>query len=398
MDLHSGTPYFWIRNGLPCTYPALVSDTECDVLIIGAGITGALCARACVEAGLGTVVLDGRSIGTGSTGASTALLQYEIDTPLHELAGAIGLDAAVRGYRLCAEAVEELATMGVELGVEGTRRLPSLQFASERRHATGLREEHALRVKHGFRVDLMDARELHALFGLHKAAALMSHTAAEIDPYGFTHAVLQDVIRRGGRVFDRSAMENHARSGDRSVVRTATGITVRAEHLIMATGYESQQYLAKPVASLNSTYAVASQRIERDIMWHRDCLIWETAQPYLYLRTTPDRRVIIGGLDAPFKNAKRRDALLDSKTQKLVVCFHELFPDIPFEPEFSWCGTFGSSKDGLPFIDRDERTGAWFVIGMGGNGITFSQVGARMVRDALLGKVDPDRDLFRFNR
>jgi glycerol-3-phosphate dehydrogenase len=76
MDLRSGLPYHWIRNGLPFTYPALSHDLRCEVLIVGAGITGALCAEACVGAGLATAVIDARSVGTASTSASTAQLQY----------------------------------------------------------------------------------------------------------------------------------------------------------------------------------------------------------------------------------------------------------------------------------------------------------------------------------
>ncbi|HEX2616628.1 MAG TPA: FAD-binding oxidoreductase, partial [Flavobacteriales bacterium] len=121
-------------------------------------------------------------------------------------------------------------------------------------------------------------------------------------------------------------------------------------------------------------------------------------QPYLYLRTTPDRRVIIGGLDEPFRDPKRRDRLLARKTQQLTKRFQELMPEVPFIPEYNWCGTFGSTPDGLPYIDRDPLSGAWFVLGMGGNGITFSRIGAVIVRDAILGRPNADARLFRFDR
>jgi hypothetical protein len=44
------------------------------------------------------------------------------------------------------------------------------------------------------------------------------------------------------------------------------------------------------------------------------CLIWDSGAPYLYLRTTHERRVIVGGEDEDFVNAKRRDALISQKT------------------------------------------------------------------------------------
>ena len=65
--------------------PALEGSIECDIAIVGAGITGVLVADALVATGKRIVILDSRDVALGSTAATTALLQYEIDTPLTEL-------------------------------------------------------------------------------------------------------------------------------------------------------------------------------------------------------------------------------------------------------------------------------------------------------------------------
>ncbi len=399
MDLRSGLPFHLIQNGLPHTYPKLTADTRADVAIVGAGITGALVAHALTDAGLGVVVLEQGSVATASTSASTALLQYEIDTPLHVLHDQVGHEAADRSYLLCAQAVTDLLGIARDLGIPNAIARKSLQFASRRGHVEELRRELELRRAIGLPVEWMDASTLKKRYGFRKPGALYSACGAEIDPYGFTHALFQDVIAKGGRVFDRTEVVKHALEEDGDfVLRTTDKHRITVRHLVMATGYASQELLPKPVIDLDSTYAVASQRIDMDELWSEECLIWETADPYLYLRTTPDRRVIIGGLDEPFRDPKRRDALMPRKTRQLTRAFKKLFPAIPFEPEYSWCGTFGKTKDGLPYIDQDRRDGTWFVLGMGGNGITFSQVGAVIVRDALLGRSNQDRELFRFDR
>lgn len=398
LDLTSGLPYFWILNGLPHHYPVLASDVSSDVLVVGGGITGALVAQACVVAGLSTTVIDARPIATGSSAGSTALLQYEIDTPLHRLAKVVGEDHAARAYRAGLEALHYLHGLATVRGSGGVRQRPSLQFASKRSHEAALREEHGARRRHGIAVDLLAPGVTKERWGI-DAMALLSPDAGELDPYAFTHALLQEVVRLGGSVFERTEAVHFARDGASGhVVRTRSGLAVRARHLVMATGYESQRYLPAPLLQLHSTYAVASERTTLDPIWHQDALIWETATPYLYARTTNDRRVLVGGMDEPFRDPGRRDALLARKTQRLVKAFGKLFPFVPFVPEYAWCGTFGSTKDGLPFIDRDAVSGAWFVLGMGGNGITFSALGAGIVRDALLGRPNAHADLFRFDR
>ena len=72
-----------------------------------------------------------------------------------------------------------------------------------------------------------------------------------------------------------------------------------------------------------------------------------------------------------------RDALLPKKTAALTEDFTKLMPHIPMRSEFAWCGTFGTTRDGLPYIDRHPRDrNSWFALGMGGNGITFSTIAA----------------------
>ena len=89
MDLKSGYPYWAVKNGLMATFPALQRDVRCDVAIIGAGITGALIARELRRHGYDACIVEHRDMAWGSTAASTALLQYEIDTHLTELTEAL---------------------------------------------------------------------------------------------------------------------------------------------------------------------------------------------------------------------------------------------------------------------------------------------------------------------
>lgn len=90
MDLKSNEPFWLLKNGLVASYPSLKSDEECDVLIIGGGITGSLIAHQMISDGYKTILIDKREICNGSTSATTSMLQYEIDAPLYELIKKIG--------------------------------------------------------------------------------------------------------------------------------------------------------------------------------------------------------------------------------------------------------------------------------------------------------------------
>ena len=86
MDLKSGYPFWAVKNGLMHAFPQLREDARCDVAVVGGGITGALIADELTRHGHHVVVVEQRDIGWGSTAASTALIQYEIDTHMVDLA------------------------------------------------------------------------------------------------------------------------------------------------------------------------------------------------------------------------------------------------------------------------------------------------------------------------
>jgi glycine/D-amino acid oxidase-like deaminating enzyme len=118
MDLKSGQPYWPIKNEPVVHYPPLrlSYDVDCEVAIIGAGITGALVAYYLTKEGIATVIVDQRQVGAGSTSATTGLLQYEVDTPLFELIGKVGEKRAVRSYHLCLEAIYGIERLVHKLG------------------------------------------------------------------------------------------------------------------------------------------------------------------------------------------------------------------------------------------------------------------------------------------
>jgi glycine/D-amino acid oxidase-like deaminating enzyme len=144
MDLKSGYPFWPIQSGLIRAYPALDHDVTCEVVVLGGGITGALVAWHLVEVGVDTLVLDKRDIGWGSTSATTALLQYEIDTPLCELSAMRGEAYAARVYLACRDAIDKIDAVRRTLDDTcGFARRKSLYYASKRDDVQVLRREFA---------------------------------------------------------------------------------------------------------------------------------------------------------------------------------------------------------------------------------------------------------------
>ena len=400
MDLRTGAAFWPVRDGLLHTYPPLDSDLDADVVVIGAGCTGALAAYRLCEAGANVVVLDRRDVASGSTAATTGLLLYETDTSLAELAASIGENDAVRAWQLGREAIDEIGDLCRTLDDGcGFARRSSLYLASSRRDARALAREHSLRVRHGFDAEWVSAAEINARYGIDAPAAIAGRGAGEIDNYRFTHTLLRAASERGARVFDRTEVRNVRPHRDHVIVVTARGPRIKAGHVVWASGYESVEETQKKVGRQYSTWVVVSEPVGDFGSWHDRALIWETARPYLYARTTDDGRLMLGGEDEASATRHAKDRLLDPKARRLIDRFHRWFPDIVFEPAYRWAGVFSTTRDGLPYIGSvREHPRAWLALGYGGNGITFAAIAARLIRDAWRGVPNPDAAIFAFDR
>ncbi len=400
MDLRSHYPYGLLKNGIIRDYPSLDRNLTTDVLIIGGGISGALVAWHLMKKNISVAVVEKRHVGMGSTAASTSLLQYEIDIPLFRLQNLVGKQNAIKSYLLCKESITELGEIARQLETDVDFRFrSSFQFASRSSHVKWLEKEFHSRKQIGFQMEFLDARQVKKLFGFSKDAGLLSADGGQVDSYKMTHALLEQVERSGNKVYDHSTVTaiKHLRKGVE--VKVNSKFKIKASKLIIACGYESQRYISKKIEQLNSTFAIVSEPFATQEFWHQNSLIWETASPYLYLKVSADNRILIGGKDVPFYNPSKRDALIPAKAKQLEKSFRQLLPALDFKTDFQWAGTFSHTKDGLPYIGSiPERPHTFFALGYGGNGITFSQIAAKIICDQIKGKKNMNIDLFSFNR
>ncbi|PXV66777.1 glycine/D-amino acid oxidase-like deaminating enzyme [Dysgonomonas alginatilytica] len=401
MDLHSGLPYWIVKNPLYDYFNPLEKDIAIDIAIIGSGITGALVAHELCEAGLKCCVVDKRTLSTGSSSASTALLQYEIDVPLYKMAKELGEDKAVLAYRSCLQGITDIEKIFTDIGINPNfERVPSVFYASNKQGLSLIEKEFEIRKKHNLPVTFLDNKELKKKYGIDAPGALMNKESGQIDAY-LAAITLLDYHRKKDnlKVYTHTEIDQWTETTKGYELVTIKGKIIKCKYVVIAAGFEVGKFLPEQVMKLTSTYVIISQPVLPEYLWYKKSLIWETNDPYLYIRTTNENRIMVGGEDEEFKDPVKRDDLLREKTAILEKKFKKLFPKTPFITDMSWCGTFSSTKDGLPYIGTwPGKNRMFFTLGYGGNGITFSINAAQMIRNKLEGKTDPREAVFGFKR
>lgn len=194
-DLRTGRTIWMERRRSALDVHPFTRSLKCDVAVVGAGISGALIAETLSEAGLDVVVLDRHGPAQGSTAASTALLQYELDMPLTHMATRIGEERATRIWRRSRLAVDALRSRTERLGlkVDATTR-PSLYLDGNLLDPADLAAEAEARRTAGFEVELIGPTEVCHRYGISGRHAIVGYGNYSADPRD-AHSVRQTLRR-----------------------------------------------------------------------------------------------------------------------------------------------------------------------------------------------------------
>lgn len=400
MKIRSKEPYWLLKNGLINTYPSLQKNMTCDVLIVGGGITGALMAYQFSQESYKTILIDKRDVSLGSTSASTSLLQYEIDEPLYSLIEKVGENAAVDTYLEGVKVIEKLGRIIKSMKADcGFEQKNSVFIAHSKKDAEWLATEFDQRKRIGLKVKWLSKAQLKRLYGAKGEGAILSDAGASTDVYQLVHCLLEYASKHYNlQVFDHTELLKVHDDKNNCTVDVEGNYTIKTKKIIYATGYETQAMLKDKVVDLISTYSFVSEPVK--IPDHlRKAMFWDTEDPYLYMRTTDDSRILVGGEDEQFKNPERRDRLIEKKQDKLLQKITEKFEGLKIIPDYSWAGTFGVTKDALPYIGpHPDYPNSYFVLAFGGNGITFSVMGMQILSDAMSGRHNKFLEYFKFKR
>ena len=317
LDLRTGRPVWSAYRAPRVPVERLARDVKTDVLVVGMGISGAMVAETLTAAGHAVLAIDRRGPVLGSTAATTALVQFEIDQPLLALSAAIGRDAAEAAWRRSRLAVGNLAARIAELGIRcDLERRRSLYLAGDVLGPAELREEAARRRAAGIGAHYLTRGELREAYGLARDGAILSHDNLALDPRKLTAGLWRAAApaARGCYAPVEAIAFTHRSDGGRGGDGGRAGDLGRAcgaRHRLRARPDRPRRG-ARGDLDLGDRHAAAAAA---PLAACGDDL-GSVRSPYLYLRATTDGRVICGGEDEAFADEASRDALIPAKTAR----------------------------------------------------------------------------------
>jgi glycine/D-amino acid oxidase-like deaminating enzyme len=287
------TVSYWEQTGSELQTVSLTEAVETDVCIIGGGISGLTTAYLLTKAGKRVIVIDDGAIGGGETCRTTAHLSNALDDRIYRVEnwhGGEKTKSALMHTRGQSARSKELSS-GEKIDcdflrvdgylIEAEDGEDDLQKELEAAHRAGFAE--------------VEFVERAPIGDFDSGKCLRFPRQGQFHVLKYLSGLAKAIEQSGGRIFSNTRAVEW-KDENAPEVKTANGQTIRAQSIVLATNYPIMSKMFTKLPAYR-TYVIGA-RIPKDSV--EKCLIWDTADPYRYVRTQPENDydvLIVGGED-----------------------------------------------------------------------------------------------------
>lgn len=365
-------------------YPRLDGDTQCDVVVVGAGFTGVSAAIELAERGFDVCLLEANRVGWGASGRNGGQL---IDgfTDIGRVEKRLGKEAADVVWQMGIECRDLVVERIERFGIECDLKLGYLDLALNEKEMEGFRESIAAKRRRGYphEVRIVERDELPQYIGSQRYVGGMIHEGnGHLHPLNLCIGEARAAEQLGVRIHERTPV-TRIEHGPQPTVVTPYG-TVRAKHVVLA----GNAYLGKTEPRLHGavipagSYIIATEPLSESLaseLLPHDTAACDQRVALDYFRLSADRRMLWGGL-CNYSGREPRDITAALRPGMLKV-----FPQLAdARIDYEWGGYIAISINRIPQFGRIGGN-TWYVQGYSGHGLAPSHVAGKVIAEAIGG-------------
>jgi glycine/D-amino acid oxidase-like deaminating enzyme/nitrite reductase/ring-hydroxylating ferredoxin subunit len=373
---HSEAPYQ--------AYPPLRRDVDCDICIVGAGISGLTTAYLLQKEGKSVSIVDAWQPGAGETGRTTAHITAVLDDRFYNLEKVFGEEnarLAADSHRAAINLIEQIVKENnIECDFE---RLDGYLFASSDEQETQIQEEAEACKRSGFKnLELLSEVPLE---NVKAGMSLRFPHQATFHITKYISGLIKIFQQHEGQIFTGSRVVD-VEDGDNPYAKTDEGYRINAKAVVVATNTPiNDRVKMHTKQAAYRTYVIAFE-VPKDT--YKNFLLWDMYDPYHYVRIVHGPIadfVVVGGED--HKTGQADDA--EERYQKLEA-WSRRHLDIAGPTVFRWSGQVMEPVDHLGFIGRNPLgKNVYIVTGDSGNGMTHGTLAGILITDLIQGRENP---------
>ncbi|MBI2812525.1 MAG: FAD-dependent oxidoreductase [Candidatus Melainabacteria bacterium] len=373
-------------------FPTLTEAKDCDVCIVGGGITGFTTAFLLAAEGKSVIVIDDGALCRGETERTTAHVTDVLDMRYHSLIGKHGIDNARIIFQSFRAALDQIATIVRQEQIDcDFEKVDGHLFLAPETKLGELERELEAVTELGF----ANVRITECPLTLKEVMpSLCFPNQYQFHVWKYMDGLIDACLDRGVQIFANTHIGG-IEDGDTVLVKKTNqeNVAISAKAVVVATNSPILGLGVHLKQAAYRTYAIAG-RIPIGTM--PKGLFWDTAEPYHYVRTQPIEDdleyelLIVGGEDHKTGQADdsvERFSRLEQWAREWCANFKTV--------DYKWSGQVYEPFDGIGFVGKQPGSkGIYIATGASGVGMSFAALAGTLLTDELCGRENFAAKLF----
>ena len=389
---------FWLnKNKITNVYPYLSKNMECDVIIVGGGICGAITSYFLAKDGFKVAVIEKNIIGYKNTSLSSACITDFVDDLYIKNSKDTKDNIRRKIFDMKKRANALLDEILVDIQKQEYLKKTDYTILNNKMFQKGLfRSEANIREDLGEKAELLEDIDY---MNAHCAVNVKGGSRM-IDAYDFTSKIFEYISSFPNvYIFENTKLKNINANYDYVEITTQNDFKIKASSLILTTGIDSFALSKIPNIEVYRRFSI----VTNTNLNKRMCIKLLNDIP-IYIRNDERGNMIVSGIDtkyiAKMENEKYIDMLKKDNARRLVSVISKLFPKTEISKEIGmYSGNIYVTKDNMPVIGEIEDIPNTYInLGVGSSSISQMLIGADILKDAIKGYYKKEMNLFKLTR
>ncbi|MAK92700.1 MAG: FAD-dependent oxidoreductase [Oleibacter sp.] len=364
-------------------FPALASEVEADVCVIGAGFTGLSASLHLAERGYSVTLLEANRVGWGASGRNGGQVCQGHNQDAEDLVAKVGMKDGKALFDMSVESVELVRQLIEKHNIECDLKKGIAYVAARKSDIKDMHDSAAyMQNEMGYdRVRKLSTQEVQDMLGTDQYfGGKLWKDALHLHPMNYVRGLGKAAAAAGVNIYENSRVKSY-RAGKNAEVVTEGG-KVKAKYILVAcNGYldKLEPRVAGKIMPIRSLMLATEplsdemcKRINRD-----DVAVADSKFAVNYFRTSGDNRLLWGGRET-YTGRQPKD--VGQFVRGAMIRRYPYLKDVKID--YGWSGQLAITLNRQPHFERLEEN-LFVAQGYSGHGVAMATLGGKLMADAI---------------